>query len=78
VEPGSTGFLTARYLDFYTTAMATKAKAKQSEPKKVKTSLSLPSDLWTDARIEALKRGIDAQDLVAEALAAHLKKGGSK
>jgi hypothetical protein len=53
-------------------------KAKKTEPKKVKTSLSLPPGLWTAARIEALRRGIDAQDLVAEALAAHLKKGGSK
>lgn len=45
--------------------------------KKLKTSLSLPSELWTAARIRALQDGIDAQDLVARALEAYLKgKGG--
>jgi len=46
--------------------------------KTIKTSFRLPSDLWTAARIEALKRGVDAQDIVAEALAQYLKKGGAK
>jgi hypothetical protein len=70
--------LTFGYLEVYTSDMGKNVKPKKIGPQKVKTSLSLPLDLWTEARIEALKRGIDAQDLVAEALAAHLKKGGSK
>jgi hypothetical protein len=49
-----------------------------SEVKMVKTSLRLPADLWTAARIRALERGIDAQELVAEALRMLLKSGGSK
>lgn len=44
----------------------------------MKTSMRLPVDLWTETRIRAIKEGRDAQDLVAEALAAYLKKGGSK
>ncbi len=43
---------------------------------KAKTTMSLPSDLWKQTKIEAIKRGVDAQDLVAEALAQYLKKGG--
>ena len=43
-----------------------------------KTSFRLPSDLWTEVRIEALKRGCDAQDIVAEALRLYLKKGGAQ
>lgn len=66
-----------RYLNVYTFNMTPRPKRKIQTPR-MKTSLSLPVDLWTAARIEALKRGIDAQDLVAEALAAHLKKGGTK
>jgi hypothetical protein len=58
--------------------MDTNPKAKQKEPKLMKTSMRLPVDLWTDTRIRAIKEGRDAQDLVAEALAAYLKKGGSK
>lgn len=54
------------------------ARTKRTETKMAKTSMALPLDLWTAFRIEALKRGMDAQDLVAEALAAFLKKGGSK
>jgi hypothetical protein len=44
----------------------------------MKTSLRLPTDLWTAARIEALKRTCDAQDIVAEALERYLRKGGAK
>ena len=40
---------------------------------KVKTSLSLPPDLWTAVRIRALQDGMDAQDLVARALEAYLQ-----
>jgi len=56
--------------------MTRSAKAKKTE-RMVKTSLRLPADLWTRTRIRALELGRDAQDLVAEALAAYLKKGGS-
>jgi hypothetical protein len=56
----------------------TTTKPKKTGLPKVKTSLALPVGLWTEARIQALKRGMDAQDLVAEALAAYLKKGGTK
>lgn len=41
--------------------------------KKLKTSLTLPAELWTKARIRALQEGVDAQDLVARALDAYLK-----
>ncbi len=43
--------------------------------KMAKTSLALPADLWTAARIRALQEGVDAQDLVARALEAYLKRG---
>ena len=43
-----------------------------------KTSFRLPSDLWTAVRIEALKRGCDAQDIVAHVLTEFLKRGGSQ
>jgi hypothetical protein len=45
--------------------------------KRVKTSLSLPEELWRAARIRAIEDGMDAQDLVARALEAYLRaKGG--
>ena len=46
-----------------------------SEQDSVKTSLRLPDELWKKARIEAIRRGVDAQDIVAEALAQYFKKG---
>jgi hypothetical protein len=46
--------------------------------KRVKTSLSLPEELWKSARIRALQDGMDAQDLVARALEAYLRKGGAR
>lgn len=47
--------------------------------KRVKTSMALPAELWTAARIRALQEGVDAQDLVARAIEAYLKaKGGVK
>ena len=45
---------------------------------KAKTTMSLPADLWKETKIEAIKRGIDAQDIVAEALEQYLKKGGAR
>jgi hypothetical protein len=58
--------------------MIASPKTKQTKPKLMKTSMRLPVDLWTETRIRAIREGRDAQDLVAEALAAYLKKGGSK
>lgn len=46
-----------------------------SEQKSVKTSLRLPDDLWKKARIEAIRRGVDAQDVVSEALEQYFRKG---
>ena len=48
------------------------------ERKMVKTSLSLPEDVWKAARIKAIESNIDAQDLVALALDKYLKKGGAR
>ena len=39
----------------------------------VKTSLSLPEDVWKAARIKAIELNVDAQDLVALALEQYLK-----
>lgn len=47
-----------------------------TEQKNVKTSLRLPDNLWKKTRIEAIRRGVDAQDIVAEALGQYFKKGG--
>ena len=45
---------------------------------KAKTTMSLPAELWAQTKIEAIKRGVDAQDIVTEALAQYLKKGGAR
>jgi predicted DNA binding CopG/RHH family protein len=45
---------------------------------KSKTTMSLPAELWKQTKIEAIRRGLDAQDIVAEALAQYLKKGGAR
>ena len=44
----------------------------------VKTSLRLPEDLWKAVRIKAIERGVDAQEIVADALAAYMRKRGAK
>lgn len=41
-----------------------------------KTSLRLPEDLWKRAKIRAIEEGIEAQELVARAIAAYLERGG--
>lgn len=48
------------------------------EQKRVKTSLNLPEDLWTAARIKAIEMKVDAQDLVALAIEQFLKRGGAR
>jgi hypothetical protein len=40
---------------------------------KSKTTISLPSDLWKRVKIEAIRRGVDAQDIVADALQGWMK-----
>lgn len=49
-----------------------------SEKSMVKTSLRLPEELWKAVRIRAIEQGVDAQDIVADALRLYLKKGGQK
>jgi hypothetical protein len=59
--------------------MPTKAMKEKPTARKLKTSLALPAELWTAARIRALKEGIDAQDLVTRALERYLKtKDGTR
>jgi hypothetical protein len=41
--------------------------------KPMKTSLSLPEDLWRDAKIRAVNEGRNLQDVVADALKLYLK-----
>ena len=45
---------------------------------KQRTTLYFPVELWKKTKIEAIRRGIDATDLVTEAVRAYLKKGGAK
>ena len=52
--------------------------ANMPENKTVRTSMRLPVDLWNDARIEAIKRNLNAQDIVAEGLRLYFKKVGAK
>jgi hypothetical protein len=47
----------------------------------VKTTMKLPEPVWKAIRIRAIEEGRDAQDLVADALAAYLsaaKRGGAR
>lgn len=45
--------------------------------KPVKTSVSVPPTLWREVRMVALRDGVDASDLVAEALRLILKRRGA-
>jgi hypothetical protein len=51
-------------------------KEKSPMPKRFKTTLYLPEDLWKATRILAIEMDVDATDLVVEALQQFLKKGG--
>ena len=51
---------------------------KMPKEKMTRTSLRLPESLWKAARIKSIEDGIDAQEIVARALAAYLRKGGAK
>ena len=41
-----------------------------------KTTLYFPSALWKEVKIEAIKRGCDATEIVVSAVQQYLKKGG--
>ena len=43
---------------------------------KLKATMHLPAELWKETKIEAIKRGIDAQDIIAEALRLWFRKEG--
>ena len=46
----------------------------EKKPKRFKTTLSIPPELWKRTKIEALKQDRDATDLVIDALTKYLKK----
>ena len=52
--------------------------ANMPKNKTTRTSITLPVDLWNAARIEAIKRNVNAQDIVAEGLRLYFRKGGAK
>ena len=45
---------------------------------KARVSIRLPVELWKKTQIEAIHRGVNAQDIVAEGLGLYFKKGGTK
>jgi hypothetical protein len=55
-----------------------KTGAKDANAQYVKTSLKLPADLWREAHIRALDDRTELQVIVARALEAYLRKGGSR
>ena len=48
--------------------------ANMPKNKTTRTSMTLPADLWDATRVEAIKRNVNAQDVVAKALAAYLPR----
>lgn len=53
-------------------------KQDQPKPKRVKTTLYLPEDLWKAAKIKAIETDVDATDIVTTALERYLNKGGAR
>jgi hypothetical protein len=49
-------------------------KKPKQKPKRFKTTLSIPPELWKRTKIEALKQDRDATDLVIDALEMYLKR----
>ena len=45
---------------------------------KARVSIRLPEALWKKTQIEAIHRGVNAQDIVARGLRLYFKKGGAK
>ena len=45
---------------------------------KARVSIRLPVELWKKTQIEAIHRGVNAQDIVAEGLGLYFKRGGAK
>jgi len=69
--------LTVVWLDSHTSRMRKPSrKGKRPMPKRFKTTLYLPEDLWKATRIRAIEMDVDATDLVVDALQQFLKKGG--
>jgi hypothetical protein len=62
--------------------MKTRKQAKEKKTmatkESLKTSLRLPKTLWDEARMQAIREGRNAQEIVADALRAYLKKGGAR
>ena len=45
---------------------------------KARVSIRLPAELWKKTQIEAIRRGVNAQDIVAEGLRLYFQKGGAR
>jgi hypothetical protein len=60
------------------TKHTTRKEQKPMKDKRHRTTLNFPEGLWKAAKIRAIELGVDAQDLVVQALAAYLKKGGAR
>jgi hypothetical protein len=52
-----------------------KPKAAEKEEKLTKTTLRIPTSLWTSTRIRALEEGTSVQDLMIRAIQNYLKGG---
>jgi len=48
--------------------MSKKKLPRELDPERQKTTIWLDKDLWRDAKIAAIKQGIDLQDVLATAL----------
>jgi hypothetical protein len=56
-------------------ASGRKDKKPMPKPKRFKTTLYLPPELWKAVKIAAIESDRDATELVVEALQQYLKKG---
>jgi len=48
------------------------------KPKRHRTTLYFPPELWKRVKIRAIQEGIDATDLVVAAVEQYFKKGGAR
>jgi hypothetical protein len=55
-------------------AQMKKARTGEAASETIKTSATLPRELWTQARVFAVKNGRDLQDVISDALREYLKK----
>jgi hypothetical protein len=49
-------------------------KPKEGKPMRTKVTTTLRSDLWEALQIECIKRKCDANDILEQLIAEHLKK----